>query len=249
MFWLARRQFRSAIGTLTVIVVAICLVLSISGLNAATLAAKINESLCAKQPDSCSDSLADLRSQFRVVAPVLAWIALLPLVAAAVWGGALVARELESGTARLAWNQSVSRRHWLAIQMLVACATLAAAALILGLAMTWWLAMFDPLAAPGSTIYAEFTLHGPLLAGLTTVVFAGGVSIGMWTKRTIPAIAGSVAFMVILQSVRVGFTGEVPMAATAGEFFGRQAVECSILLTLAMVILTAAYYGVDRLRI
>ena len=44
----------------------------------------------------------------------------LPALVGAFWGAPLVARELESGTYRLAWAQSVTRTRWLAVKLAVA---------------------------------------------------------------------------------------------------------------------------------
>ncbi len=38
---------------------------------------------------------------------------LTPLIIGAFWGAPMIARELEAGTHRLAWNQSVARDRWL----------------------------------------------------------------------------------------------------------------------------------------
>ena len=40
-----------------------------------------------------------------------------PAVLGIFWGAPLVARELETGTYRLVWNQSVTRGHWLATKL------------------------------------------------------------------------------------------------------------------------------------
>ena len=44
-------------------------------------------------------------------------VALAPAVIGAFWGAPLVARELEAGTHRLVWNQSVTRTRWLATKL------------------------------------------------------------------------------------------------------------------------------------
>ena len=70
-------------------------------------------------------------------------MALAPALLGAFLGAPLVARELEAGTYRLAWTQSVSRRRWLASKLTL---TVGAAAFALGaasLAVTWWSAPLD----------------------------------------------------------------------------------------------------------
>ena len=47
----------------------------------------------------------------------IAVLAVAPAVIGIFWGAPLVARELETGTYRLAWNQSVTRGRWLAAKL------------------------------------------------------------------------------------------------------------------------------------
>jgi len=39
-----------------------------------------------------------------------------PALLGIFWGAPLIARELETGTCRLAWNQSVTRTRWLTVK-------------------------------------------------------------------------------------------------------------------------------------
>lgn len=67
-------------------------------------------------------------------------ILLAPAVIGLFWGAPLIARELETGTAALAWNQSVTRTRWLAVKLAVG--GLAAMAVTEGLSLmqAWWAA-------------------------------------------------------------------------------------------------------------
>ena len=44
-------------------------------------------------------------------------ILLVPAVIGLFWGAPLIARELETGTSAVAWNQSVTRTRWLAAKL------------------------------------------------------------------------------------------------------------------------------------
>src|SRR4051794_26885635 len=67
----------------------------------------------------------------------------LPGLIGLFWGAPLVARELETGTHRLAWSQSVSRRRWLAVKLGgVGLATVAAAGAS-SVVITWWASLLD----------------------------------------------------------------------------------------------------------
>ena len=66
-----------------------------------------------------------------------------PAIIGIFWGAPLVTRELEAGTFRLAWNQSVTRTRWLAVKLgLTGLAAMATAGL-LSLMITWWASPID----------------------------------------------------------------------------------------------------------
>ena len=54
------------------------------------------------------------------------------------WGAPLVARELETGTFRLAWTQGVTRTRWLAAKLAIAGVAAIAAGELFTLMVTWW---------------------------------------------------------------------------------------------------------------
>src|SRR5262249_52817678 len=72
-----------------------------------------------------------------------------PAVIGVFWGAPLVAREIETGTFRLAWNQSVTRARWLAVKLgLIGLASMATARLR-SLMLTWWASPIDRAARLG----------------------------------------------------------------------------------------------------
>jgi len=44
-------------------------------------------------------------------------VLVVPALIGVFWGAPLIARELETGTFRLAWTQSVTRTRWLAVKL------------------------------------------------------------------------------------------------------------------------------------
>jgi hypothetical protein len=121
------------------------------------------------------------------------------------WGAPLVARELETGTFRLAWNQSITRGRWLAAKLGFAVLATAVAVGILTTAVTWWAHPID--GATGNQ-------HGSLAARLTPISFAMrgivpvgyavfalllGTLIGLVLRRSVPAMAVTLAIYVAVQ--------------------------------------------------
>lgn len=117
----------------------------------------------------------------------------LPFLVAAWAGGALVGRELESGTARLAWAQSSSPVRWLTVRLAVpAAAVTAGAALLAWLHHLVWTAGRGRIdtAAPW---YDLFTFHtnGPTIVALTLTSLAAGALAGLLLRRALPALFGA----------------------------------------------------------
>jgi hypothetical protein len=106
------------------------------------------------------------------------------------WGAPLLARELESGTYRLAWTQSITRRRWLSVRVaLVGVAALAVAGLASWL-VSWW---FAPLDAVNLNRFdpSVFTARGVVAIGYAGFAFALGLATGTLTRRTLSAMAAT----------------------------------------------------------
>lgn len=104
------------------------------------------------------------------------------------WGAPLVARELEAGTYRLVWTQSVTRSRWLAGKLAVVGLTSMAVAGILSLTLTWWASPFDTVDANRFSP-TMFDQRGLVAIGFTAFAFVLGVTAGVLIRRTLPAMA------------------------------------------------------------
>jgi ABC-2 family transporter protein len=115
------------------------------------------------------------------------------------WGAPLVARELESGTYRLAWTQSVSRTRWLAAKIgVVALAAMAVAGLF-SFMVTWWSSPQDTVR---QTVYDVFDQRDIAPIGHAAFGFALGVTVGVFIRRTLPPMATvAVAFTAVRVAV------------------------------------------------
>ena len=133
-----------------------------------------------------------------------------PAVVGSFWGAPLIARELESGTSRLVWNQSVTRTRWLAVKL----ALIGAAAMIVteafSLIQAWWAAPIGKAIGlgGGASIFTEgrfgpfvFPTHGITPLGYAAFGFAVGVTIGTLVRRPIPAMAATLAVFAAAQLV------------------------------------------------
>ncbi|MFJ3663656.1 ABC transporter permease [Streptomyces sp. NPDC090119] len=125
---------------------------------------------------------------------------LLPFVVAAWAGATLTARELESGTALMAWTQGVTPVRWLAVRLALPAAVLTAGAtLLVALHRSAWGALEDrPDRRPAW--WAPFTFHanGPTIVVACLTALAVGTLTGLLVRRTLAALGISVAVSALL---------------------------------------------------
>jgi hypothetical protein len=131
-----------------------------------------------------------LRSSFGILVVVI------PGIIGVFWGAPLVARELETGTYRLAWTQSITRTRWLAVKLSVIGLASMAVAGLLSLIVTWWASPLDKAAAnrfnPG-----VFDERGIVAIGYAALACLLGVTAGVLIRRTLPAMATALAAFVV----------------------------------------------------
>ncbi len=111
------------------------------------------------------------------------------------WGAPLIARELETGTHCLAWNQSVTRTRWLAVKLAAGCAIAAASTGLLSSAVTVWSQRLDT-ASQNRMVPLQFGARGIVPVGYAVFAFLLGVTTGMILRRVVPAIATTLAIYV-----------------------------------------------------
>jgi ABC-type transport system involved in multi-copper enzyme maturation permease subunit len=121
---------------------------------------------------------------------------LAPLVIGAFWGAPLVARELEAGTHRLAWNQSVTRTRWLVMKLAIGGGAAMLFAGLASLLLTWWAGPIDraggfPLGTSQLSKFQPivFGTRGIVPVGAAALAFTIGVCAGLLLRRVIPAMA------------------------------------------------------------
>jgi hypothetical protein len=147
---------------------------------------------CGSRNDCASVTTAFLAS-YRLLQVALPPVLLvLPALIGAFWGAPLVARELETGTFRLAWTQSVTRQRWLAVKLILTGLAGMAVAGLLSLILTWWFSPIDRVQMNQLTP-AMFGVRGITPIGYAAFAFALGVTAGALIRRTIPAMAATIA--------------------------------------------------------
>ncbi|NDL55749.1 ABC transporter permease subunit [Phytoactinopolyspora mesophila] len=200
MMWLAWRQFRVhlIVGAASLSVIAVYLV---------TLGTQIRDTydgylVQCESRGNCAELMSQFHREFRDLLLFLngGLLFLLPAVLGLFWGAPLIARELENGTHRLAWNQSVTRRRWFAVKLLVVgLATLAVSGLVSAL-LTWAASPVDDVAGDRFT---ALVFGARDIVPVAYAVFAVilGVVLGILVRRTLAAMALTLLIFVVVQVV------------------------------------------------
>ena len=123
--------------------------------------------------------------RFRPLYSLLDWFTLIPGLIGVLLAAPFIL-ELENGTYRLAWTQSITRRRWIATKLAVpiVAALLIAAALIL--LTTWWRAPFVHLNGRMET--GTYDSEGTVVFGYTLFALALALAIGVIWRRAIAAV-------------------------------------------------------------
>jgi ABC-type transport system involved in multi-copper enzyme maturation permease subunit len=212
MTWLTFRQFRAqAIAALAALAV-LALAYGATGPHLAHLLSASGVRGCGDRP-VCANRAATFIDSVKAdqVYPALFFagivlLVILPAIIGAFWGAPLVARELETGTYRLAWNQDATRTRWLVVKLggvgLGAILTTG----LLSLLFSWWA---GPINAAGGfpDNFSQFVRMTPLMfsaqgivpAAWAALAFVTGATAGILVRRTIAAMAITIVVVALLQ--------------------------------------------------
>ncbi|MEV4622847.1 ABC transporter permease subunit [Asanoa sp. NPDC049573] len=191
MIWFTWRQFRTPAAITAGALAVFAIVLLVSG-NAIT-DAYAGVATCRSD---CGNAIDAFLTQVRNSAGGtiynigLAIMYAAPPLIGVFWGAPLIARELEAGTHRLAWNQSITRSRWLATKLAIVGGATALATGLLSWAVTTWAHRIDSAAADRITPLV-FGARGVVPIGYALFAFTLGVTCGMVIRRTVPAMAAT----------------------------------------------------------
>jgi ABC-type transport system involved in multi-copper enzyme maturation permease subunit len=197
MMWLTWRQFRAQALAALAILTAAGIYFLITGLQ---IHHGYSTELAACTPHhDCSDELNLFGQSYKGelnLAQLLVIAA--PGLIGIFWGAPLIARELETGTDQLAWTQSVTRTRWLAVKLAdIGIAAIATSA-ILSYLLTWWAGPLDHIT--GNRFAAmTFASRDIVPLAYAAFAFALGTTAGLLVRRTIPAMAATLALFIGIQ--------------------------------------------------
>ena len=190
MIWVSWRQHRSqAIACLALLAaLAVYAILLGSSMRSAFSHDGLAACLARSQGISCPAAISAFMNEFGSAVNIAFWAVLLiaPGLLGVLIGAPLIARELEYGTWRLAWSQTVPRTRWLAAKLALVTGGLVVLGAAMTAVITWYRAPMDRLT--GHFLHNIYDFEGPVLTAYILCAFGFAVLAGLLLRRGIPAM-------------------------------------------------------------
>lgn len=203
MIRLSWRQFRAQAAVAVGMLAVVATLLGVTGPHLAHLydVYARAQATCAAT-GTCRTLTVDIGDLDRLLELLGTALVAVPALLGAFWGAPLITRELEGGTHRLVWTQSITRSRWLAAKLAVVGLASIGVTGLMSLMVTWWSSPIDRSRMDrfGAGMFAERNVV-PL--GYAAFGFALGVAAGALIRRTLPAMAATLAAFL---AVRLAFT-------------------------------------------
>jgi ABC-2 family transporter protein len=210
MIWMTWRQFRS--GAVAAGAALIALAAALAATRPALLSLYTSAGLPACHAACATDAENFLRSvQFTHTEDIrfacIGIMYLVPAVLGLFWGAPLIARELDSGTFRLAWSQSVTRARWATVKLVLIGGAAMLTVGLMSLLIGWWSSpLYQAANQAGVNILSISRLSSTLFSttgivppGYAAFAFALGAAAGVLFRRTLPAMAVTLVVFVTIQ--------------------------------------------------
>lgn len=201
MLWLVWRQHRTQMLVISVLLVAFGVVLLVHGLRTADLTSGL-------APGSVELEKV-LSDRFDGLNQFLTWLPLVPALIGLFLGAPLLTREVEAGTAKLAWTQSVSPRRWMTTKLAALGLVVTLFGFGFGFMINIWLTTFGDAGYRDRFSLLYFGGTGVASAAWWLFSFMLGVTAGTVWRRTVPAMAlgfaGYVVAFLVVASPLVDF--------------------------------------------
>jgi len=199
--WLTWRQYRIQFVAVAALLAVFGAVLLVSGLqlaaqwNAVVAACRTGDA-CANQPPPPLD--IGLANDLTVLG------LLVPAALGILWGAPLAGAEFESGAVNFAWSQSITRTRWLVVKAGWVLCTAAVVGGVVSALLTWWSGPRN--AATADALRATvFDTQGVVPVAYAVFAVALGIAMGVLLRRTVPAVAVTLAGFVGVRLVVAQF--------------------------------------------
>ena len=190
MIWVSWRQHRSqAIACLSLLAaLAVYAILLGTSTRTAFSHDGLAPCLARSQGAGCPGAVGTFDEEFGSAVNIAFWSVLLigPGLLGVLIGAPLIARELEFGTWRLAWSQTIPRTRWLVTKLALVTGGLVLLGAAMTAVITWYRAPMDQLT--GHFQHNIYDFEGPVLTAYILAAFGFAVLAGLLVRRSIPAM-------------------------------------------------------------
>jgi hypothetical protein len=187
VIWINWRQQRTETLIAAAILALLALLLVPTGIHMANAYHHEGLSACLGQntSESCGEAVGSFISRFEPTGNLIAWLTLVPGLVGALFAAPFVL-ELENGTYRLAWTQSVTRGRWIAGKLAMAIGATLLVALVLTVTLTWWRTPLVHL--EGRMDPSVFDSEGTVVFGYALFALGLSLAVGVIWRRAVPAL-------------------------------------------------------------
>jgi ABC-type transport system involved in multi-copper enzyme maturation permease subunit len=202
MMWFTWRQFRTPALVTGALLLVLLAALALTWTRVTELARVTGYTGC--QANACGSAADNFLSSVQVGLPGalydvgIAALFLFPALVGIFWGAPLVARDLETGTYRMIFSQSVSRRRWLLVKLAVGGGAAALGAGLVSLVLSRWAQLIDAAQADRITPLV-FPARGIVPIGYAMLAFVVGVTAGLLLRRILTAMVVTLLVVAGLQ--------------------------------------------------
>jgi hypothetical protein len=184
MIWLGWRQQRTETLMTAALLVLLAALLVPTGITIASAYHDAGLADCAGQA-SCRDAIDAFTQRFDRLGQLISWLTMIPGLIGILLAAPFLS-QLETGTYRLDWTQSITRGRWIAGKLGLAIVTALVTALLLTALVTWWRAPFVHL--HGRITNDVFDSEGTVVFGYTLFALGLAAAVGAVWRRTVPSL-------------------------------------------------------------
>jgi ABC-type transport system involved in multi-copper enzyme maturation permease subunit len=190
MIWVSWRQHRTQAIACLGVLAALAMYAIVLGTSMRTAFSNdgLPACLARSQGTICEDAIHAFTDEFGSAVNIAFYSVLLiaPGLLGVIIGAPLIASELEYGTWRLAWSQTIPRTRWLAVKLALVTGGLIVLGAAITAVITWYRAPMDQLT--GHFLQNIYDYEGLVLTAYILCAFGFAVLAGLLIRRSIPAM-------------------------------------------------------------
>jgi hypothetical protein len=187
VIWVSWRQQRTETLIAAAILAVLAAVLVPTGVGMAHAFDRDGLAAClgASPSQGCGSAIQTFLSRYQALDNLASWFTLVPGLIGVLLAASFVL-ELENGTYRLAWTQSVTRRRWIVTRLSTCIGAAIVAAIAMTALVTWWRTPIVDL--NGRMDSGVFDFEGTVTGGYVLFALGLALAIGAVWRRTVPAL-------------------------------------------------------------